>query len=288
MPNVESLGWLLPPFAVCFGAAAWLLAGSSQIAYVGLQAGYAFGIATLDAFGPATDLAPPANRVLGVLLGIAVMGFVYHWIWPVRASRAMRPALGSALRAMAMLAEVERVRGGYGAEVSRLARHRAAVYRGLATVLRLREDSLLEPGAGAPQARVERDRILALTGDAQGVFLALLALARHRLATAPGTLPAAAVAPLGAFDHGVRRTLEIVADTIEGNAAASPPDMRPALGALERTAAGAMPPAPVDTPPPTALEREVAIRRYILGHIERLSRLVSEDGAHRLAHGGLG
>ena len=41
------LAWLLPPFAVCFWIGAWLMAGSSRMSYVGLQACYAFAIATL-------------------------------------------------------------------------------------------------------------------------------------------------------------------------------------------------------------------------------------------------
>jgi hypothetical protein len=183
---------------------------------------------------------------------------------------------------------VERVRGGYAAGVSRLVRHRVAVYRVLATVLRLREDSLLEPGAAAPQARAERDRVLELTGDAQGVFLALLALARHRVSTPASAIPAEAAAQLAAFDRGVRRTLEAIADAVEGKATTPPPDMREALGALERASAGAISPAHPEAPPPTPLAREVAIRRYILGHIGRLSRQASEERAHDLPHGGLG
>ena len=281
MPNVESLAWLLPPFAVCFWIGAWLMAGSSQISYVGLQTGYAFGIATLAAFGPTTDLAPPGNRILGVLLGIVVMGLVYHWVWPVRASRAMRPALAVALRAMALLAEVERARGGYASEVSRAARHRVAVYRALATVLRLREDSVLEPGAAAPAARAERALILDLTGDAQGVFLALLALARHRLETRATSVPVEAAAPLAEFDRSVRHTLERIADALEGKATASLPDMRGSLAALERVESelSSAPSSHADAPLLTHLGREVTIRRYVLGHVDRLARQVLHSHA---------
>ena len=171
----------------CFFVGAWLMAGSSRIAYIGLQVCYAFAIATFQAFGPTEDLLPATNRVLGVLLGITVMGLVSEWVWPVRASRAMRPALAPALRSMARLAELERAEGGYAAEVSRAARHRLAIYRDLATVLRLREEAALEPGAAAPAAVAARESILELAGDAQGVFLALLALA-HQAARAAGVI----------------------------------------------------------------------------------------------------
>ena len=280
MPTVESLAWILPPFAACFWIASWLMSGSSRISYVGVQAGYAFAIATLEVFGPTTDLAPPANRVLGVLLGIAVMGLVSHYVWPVRASRAMRPALAAALRAMSQLAEVERSRGDYASEVSRAARRRVAVYGGLAAALRLREESVLESGASAPAARAERDGILELAGDAQGVFLALLALARHRLETEAVSLPAEAAPPLAEFDRRIRDALQGIADAIEGKANASIPDMRGALEALERAESelSSGPSSRVEAPPLTRFRREVAIRRYIVGHVDRLAgRVLRRD-----------
>jgi len=275
MPNAGSLAWLLLPFAACFWIAAWLVTGSSRISYAGLQVGMAFGVSVLDVFGPATDLVPPRDRVVAILLGIAVMGVVYHWIWPVRASRAMRPALATALRAMAVLAELARASGGYASEVARAARHRAAVYRDLGTVLRLREESMLEPGAATPAARAERDRVLGLAADAQGVFLALLALARHRFGTDAASVPVEAATPLAEFDRGVRHTLEAIADTIEGQAVGSLPDMRGALEGLEHVdSALSTPSARVDVATLTHLRREVGIRRHVLSHVERLARQV--------------
>jgi len=166
MPNAEGLIWMLLPFAAGVWIAAWITAGSSRISYAGVQIGMALAIAVVDVFGPTTDLVPPRDRVLGILLGIAVLTLVYEAVWPVRASRAMRPALASALRAMAVLAVIEPPAGGYATAIARAARHRSNVYHGLAAVLRLREESAMEPGAATPHARAERDAILQLTADA--------------------------------------------------------------------------------------------------------------------------
>jgi multidrug resistance protein MdtO len=275
MPNAGSLAWLMLPFAACFWIAAWLEAGSSRIAYAGLQAGMAFGVSVLGVLGPTTDLVPPRDRVLSILLGIAVMGVIYHWIWPVRASRAIRPALATALRAMAVLAEWKRAAGSYASEVAMAARHRAMVYRELGTVLRLREEALLEPGGDAPAARAERDRVLQLASDTQGVFLALLALARHRFETGAASVPAAAAAPLEELDRGVQHTLEDIAYAIEGKGTRSAPDVRGILEELEHVEAdlsGLVTGA--DLAQLTRLKREVAIRRHVLGHVERLARQV--------------
>ena len=272
MPNAESLAWLMPPFAACFWVAAWLEAGSSRIAYAGLQAGMAFGVSVLSVLAPTTNLVPPRDRVLSILLGIAVMGVIYHWIWPVRASRAMRPALAAALRAMAGLAEWRRTTRGYASEVAAAARQRTMVYRELGSVLRLREESTQEPGADAPAARAERERILQMAGDAEGVFLALLALARHRLETM-GAIPVEAAASLEEVDRGIRRVLQAMADAIADHSGRSLPDLHGVLDSLQQVDAelsvGA---APVDVALLRRLQREVTIRRHVLDHVERLAR----------------
>ena len=276
MPNVETLAWLLPVFGACFLGGAWIMVGSSRIAYAGLQICYAFAIATVDAFGPTIDLVPSTNRVLGVLLGIIVMGVVSECVWPVRASRAMRRVMATAVRSMAQLAELERAEGGYAAEVSRAARHRLAIYRDLATVLRLREEASLERGARAPEAVAERDRILHLAGDAQGVFLALLALARHRLETHPSALGPSG-REVAAFDRAVHQTLDAIAAAIEGDGLH---DLQRELERLEATRANlASRATPADSGAVAQLAREVEVRRYIAGHIERLARQVLDGDA---------
>src|SRR5262249_1834759 len=58
MPNMDSLASLLIVVAVCMGLAAWINAGSSRIAYAGLQIGYAFVLSALADLGPTTDLEP--------------------------------------------------------------------------------------------------------------------------------------------------------------------------------------------------------------------------------------
>src|SRR5262249_21443374 len=141
MPNVETLAWLLPVFGACFWGGAWLMAGSSRIAFAGLQICYAFAIATFGALWPTSDLVPGTHRVPRGAPGKVALGVVFECVGPVRASRMMRPALAAALRSMAGLAEVERAGGGHAAEISRAARHRLAIYRDLGTVLRVREEA---------------------------------------------------------------------------------------------------------------------------------------------------
>jgi multidrug resistance protein MdtO len=276
MPNAQSLVWLMVPLAFCFWIAAWITAGSSRISYAGIQTGMALAICVVDVFGPTTDLVPPRDRVLGMLLGVAVMGLVFQFIWPERASRAMRPALASALRAMAVLAVLAPL-AGYALSVARAARHRASVYRALERVLRLREEAALEPGATAPTERLERDRILDLTADAQAVFLALLALARHRLSPDAAAVPDEAVPRLEVFDRGVRRALELTASSIERPAAGPAPDFSSLLEPLDRVdaALASAPTVRSDARTLAHLTGEISIRREVLREVLRLQAQAS-------------
>ena len=66
-----------------------------------VQTSLAFGILLLSGFGPTTDPVVARDRVLGILLGAAVMGVIDQTLWPVQARLAMRPTLARALRLMA-------------------------------------------------------------------------------------------------------------------------------------------------------------------------------------------
>jgi hypothetical protein len=148
------------------------------------------------------------------------------------------------------------------------------VYHGLAAVLRLREESIMEPGASAPAARAERDAILQLTADTQAVFLALLARARHRMAIDLPAVPATVVARTEQFDRDVRQAIETIAAKLEGKEGQRP-DLQVRFDELER--AGGDWPAPtvkVDASALAHLHGEIAVRLNVMTEVLRLSRAV--------------
>jgi len=75
-PNMHTLASLLVVTVVCCGMAAWVQAGSSRIAYVGLQMAIVLALTLIHTGGPTTDLVPVRDRFLGILLDIVVMGIV--------------------------------------------------------------------------------------------------------------------------------------------------------------------------------------------------------------------
>jgi len=65
---------------------AWITAGSELFSYAGVQIGLAFLLTTLNGFSPSTDLVAAQDRILGILLGIAVCFVVFTVLWPVSIS----------------------------------------------------------------------------------------------------------------------------------------------------------------------------------------------------------
>jgi multidrug resistance protein MdtO len=258
MPNLENVGSLLVVAALGFGVAAWIMAGSSRISYMGLQTGMAFAMCVTDPGGPTTDLTTARDRVVGILMGVIVMMVLNLVLWPARARLAMRPALARALHSVAALARVAPEAEAYRTRLRTALRLRSAVYADLAATLRLSDESAAEPDAETPAALDERHRMARLIAHAQAVFLSLLALIRHRLSPDFPRLPAAVQDGLRAVDRKTGDLLDGLAVLLEGGHPGSLPDLAEDLAALEADLAA---PAPAGTP--TAVVRVAAARDHL-------------------------
>jgi multidrug resistance protein MdtO len=81
---------------VAFGSA-WIASGP-RLGYVGLQIAFSFYFVTLAGPSGPTELAPSRDRLVGILLALLVMWFVFDQLWPVRTVTAMRGTLARVLR----------------------------------------------------------------------------------------------------------------------------------------------------------------------------------------------
>jgi multidrug resistance protein MdtO len=79
---------------------AWWAAGR-RFNYIGLQIAFSFYLVAFEGFSAPTELAPARDRLIGILLALVVMWFVFDQIWPVRTVTAMRKAFGTILRSEA-------------------------------------------------------------------------------------------------------------------------------------------------------------------------------------------
>src|SRR5215470_14130166 len=85
IPHMETIASLVVLVAAVSSIAAWVATGSERISYAGFQIAFAFFLSMFQGYAPDTDLDKIRDRVVGILIGIAVTTVIFHYIWPERA-----------------------------------------------------------------------------------------------------------------------------------------------------------------------------------------------------------
>jgi multidrug resistance protein MdtO len=86
---------------IAFGSAWWSL--GRRFSYVGLQIALSFYLVAFEGFRAPTELAPARDRLVGIVVALVVMWFVFDQLWPVRTVTNMRLAFASVLKNQALL-----------------------------------------------------------------------------------------------------------------------------------------------------------------------------------------
>ena len=106
IPHMETITSLVILVACVSAIAGWVATGTERIAYAGLQIAFAFFYGLFPGFqgyAPDTDLTKVRDRVVGILLGLIVVTFVFQYVWPERAMDRLRDLLRQALPQLARL-----------------------------------------------------------------------------------------------------------------------------------------------------------------------------------------
>jgi uncharacterized membrane protein YccC len=90
MPHMETIASLIVVVACACAIAGWVATGSERISYAGLQIAFAFFYSVFQGYAPDTDLDNVRDRVVGILFGLIVTAFVFHYIWPEWSERVER------------------------------------------------------------------------------------------------------------------------------------------------------------------------------------------------------
>jgi uncharacterized membrane protein YccC len=88
IPRMESLASLVLLIAAVSALAGWVASGSERIAYAGLQIALAYFMCVLQGFAPDTDFDKIRDRLVGIVLGIAVITLVFRYLWPEQSAEA--------------------------------------------------------------------------------------------------------------------------------------------------------------------------------------------------------
>jgi multidrug resistance protein MdtO len=96
-PHMDSIASLVVLVAAVAFVSAWWAAGR-QFGYAGLQIAFAFYLVAFEGFSAPTDLTPPRDRLVGIMVALLVMWVVFDQLWPVRTITMMRRTLVGVLR----------------------------------------------------------------------------------------------------------------------------------------------------------------------------------------------
>ena len=99
-PHMDSITSLVVLTSAVALLSAWV-AGGRNFSYVGLQIAFSYYLVVFVDFSAPTELAPARDRLIGILLALVIMAFVFDQIWPVRTVTAMRNSLATILRGAA-------------------------------------------------------------------------------------------------------------------------------------------------------------------------------------------
>lgn len=107
VPHLDSILGLLAMSLPVIAVGAWIAVGSPRSNYIGVQMMFAFALAQLGSFGPVTDVTEIRDRLVGILLGLAVSITVYTLLWPEREGQALKTALSRLRKAVAACARAD-------------------------------------------------------------------------------------------------------------------------------------------------------------------------------------
>ena len=172
-PNIETIGGFWLVFGAGTAVAAWVTYGSPRVWYGGYQIGLAFYKAVLQRFGPAFYLKVVRDRLVGVFFGLVVFGLVEHFLWPVRATDAMRERLAEIMRSLSGLVRARNDVTGQASTYSVADSSRRRISEKVQNLQTLIESSKFELGNIRPYEMQK------LTGEAQIIFILLLTLTRQ-------------------------------------------------------------------------------------------------------------
>jgi multidrug resistance protein MdtO len=215
LPYLDSIAGFTILFVVVTAFASWFMTSSPRLSYFGVQIAVAFYLIHLNSFAIEPSLSIARDRVVGILFGLVMMWLVFDQLWGASAVSDMKRAFVSALRLLAQFAR-EPISRDYNVAAERSYSLREAINNNFDGMRASGDGVLFEFGPSRLQDLAWRSRFKQWQPQLRLLFVAEIALWKYR-ARLPGfELPHTLGAAQRAFDNELARTLEAIADRIEG------------------------------------------------------------------------
>jgi len=231
LPYLDSIGGFTVLFMTVTIVAGWFATSGPRLSYFGIQLALGFYLINLQEFKIETSLTLARDRVVGILLGLFMMWFVFDRLWSASTAVQMRRAFISLFR---LLAQVVRqpVSTNVRAAITRNYALRETVNSGFNQVRGLADAVWFEFGPSRQQDLALRSRILGWQAQLRLLFISCVALAKYRLRFPGFELPEPVRRAENEFEESLAHTLDGMADRLEGKARQEPQDLETAFARL--------------------------------------------------------
>jgi len=234
LPQLDSIAGFTVLFVVIMVGAAWVATSGPRLSYVGLQVALVFCIINLEEFKIQTALAPPRDRIAGVLLALIMMWLVFDQLWGAPAMVQMRRTFIATLKLLAQFAD-EPLSKDLRVAIDRSYSIRESINKNFEQTRALADGVLFEFGPSREQDLLWRNQIVRWQPQVRILFLTRIALWKYR-AQLPGfELPEEIQTAQREFDYELAAKLNAIANVMESKAMSVKKLDQKSLDRLERT-----------------------------------------------------
>jgi multidrug resistance protein MdtO len=216
LPNIDSIAGFSVLFAAVTAIAAYIATSSARLSYFGLQIALAFYLVNVQSFTIDTNLAVARDRVMGVLLGLAMMWLMFDRFWAKSAANAMVEDFIASIGMLADLAGIS-TEADQQQSIRRIRSLRDKINNKLDNV-RAQADAIpFEFGARRAQQMALRAQIRDWLPLLRTLFLIEVALLQYRVYGASDHLPAEIVEEQKTFNYACAAHLDQLKNRLLGN-----------------------------------------------------------------------
>jgi multidrug resistance protein MdtO len=215
LPGLDSIAGFMVLFVLVTALSAWFMTSSPRLSYFGMQVAVAFYLINLEEFKIQISLAVARDRVVGILLGLFMMWFVFDRLWGAPAGVEMKRAFVSSFRLLGQLAR-EPLSKDVRVAIKDTLALREKINAHFDQVRALADGVLFEFGPSRRHDLAMRGRIRQWQPPLRTLFLLRIASLKYRLQLPGFELPEAMRAYQREYDERSARMLEDMADAIEG------------------------------------------------------------------------
>jgi multidrug resistance protein MdtO len=245
LPYIDSIFGFTILVAAITAFSAWFLTCSPRLSYFGVQVALAFYLINLQEFAVQTSLAVARDRVMGVLLGLFAMWFVFDQLWGKPAAVEMKRTFVRTIRSIAQYVR-EPLSDDRKTAVERAFELRENISMDFDSVRTTADGVLLEFGLTRQKNLALRRQIQQWMTPVRTLFLTESALWKYRAQLPSFRVPRDVSLAHKEFEKQTARTLDAIADRVEGKPSTREGNLEQAFDRLKQSIDTAMPQQPAE------------------------------------------